>query len=122
MNPAASGANDPIAEPPANISAVADPSEPLSIWSIAAAVMIGITEKKNSPSTPINTVIGTPESNTRNRKMITAIALMADAITGSMERFDLWAGMKHFRIPGSQWVGNQIIALGMMYYKLMDRL
>ena len=48
--------------------------------------------------------------------------IMAEAIGGTMEKFDLFAGMKHFRIPGSQWLGNQIIALGMLYYKLMDRL
>lgn len=48
--------------------------------------------------------------------------IMADAIGGTMERYDLFAGVNHFRIPGSQWMGNQIIALGMMYYKLMDRL
>ncbi len=48
--------------------------------------------------------------------------VMADAVGGTLERYDLFAGMKHFRIPGTQWVGNQIIALGMLYYKLMDRL
>jgi len=48
--------------------------------------------------------------------------IMADAVAGTMERFDLFADMKHFRIPGSQWLGNQLIALGMMYYKIMDRL
>lgn len=48
--------------------------------------------------------------------------IMADAIAGTMEKFDLFAGMKHFRIPGSQWFGNQLIALGMLYYKLGDRL
>jgi len=48
--------------------------------------------------------------------------VMADAVTGSMERYDLFASVKHYRIPGSQWVGNQIIALGMMYYKMMDRI
>jgi gamma-glutamylputrescine oxidase len=48
--------------------------------------------------------------------------IMAEAIGGTMEKFDLFAGMDHFRIPGSQWLGNQIIALGMLYYKLMDRL
>ncbi len=47
--------------------------------------------------------------------------VMADAVTGTMERFDLFADMNHFRIPGTQWVGNQIIALGMLYYKMMDR-
>jgi len=48
--------------------------------------------------------------------------LTADAIGGTMEKFDLFADMKHFRIPGSQWVGNQIIALGMLYFRLKDRL
>ena len=48
--------------------------------------------------------------------------IIADAVTGSLERFDLFAEIGHFRIPGSQWVGNQLIALGMLYYKLKDRL
>lgn len=48
--------------------------------------------------------------------------VMSDAIAGTMERYDLFADMRHFRIPGSQWVGNQIIALGMLYYKMKDRL
>jgi len=48
--------------------------------------------------------------------------VMADAIGGTMERFDLFADMAHFRLPGSQWIGNQIIALGMLYYKIRDRL
>ncbi|MBT8080240.1 MAG: FAD-binding oxidoreductase [Gammaproteobacteria bacterium] len=48
--------------------------------------------------------------------------IMADAIGGTLEKFDLFAGMKHYRIPGSQWMGNQLIALGMLYYKLRDML
>jgi len=48
--------------------------------------------------------------------------VMADAIGGTMERYDLFADMGHFRLPGSQWIGNQIIALGMLYYKMRDRL
>lgn len=48
--------------------------------------------------------------------------LTADAIGGTMEKFDLFANMDHFRIPGSQWVGNQIIALGMLYFRLKDLL
>ena len=48
--------------------------------------------------------------------------VMADAIGGTMERYDLFADVRHFRIPGSQWIGNQIIALGMLYYKIKDRL
>ena len=48
--------------------------------------------------------------------------ILADAVAGTMERFDLFANMQHFRIPGSQWIGNQLIALGMLYYKLKDKL
>jgi glycine/D-amino acid oxidase-like deaminating enzyme len=48
--------------------------------------------------------------------------VLADAITGTVEKFDLFADLKRVRIPGSQWVGNQLIALGMLYFKLKDRL
>ena len=48
--------------------------------------------------------------------------VVADAIGGTLEKFDLFAGMKHIRIPGSRWFGNQIIALGMLYYRLKDLL
>ena len=48
--------------------------------------------------------------------------VMADAVAGTMERFDLFANMNHFRIPGSQWFGNQIIALGMLFYRMKDRM
>ena len=48
--------------------------------------------------------------------------IMADAISGTMEKFDLFANEKHLRIPGTRWMGNQIIALGMLYYRLKDLL
>lgn len=48
--------------------------------------------------------------------------VISDAIAGTIETFDLFADMKHFRIPGTQWMGNQIIALGMLYYRLRDML
>ncbi|MEM1176633.1 MAG: FAD-binding oxidoreductase, partial [Pseudomonadota bacterium] len=48
--------------------------------------------------------------------------IMADAIGGTLERYDLFANVSHIRIPGSTWFGNQMIALGMMYYKLKDSL
>ena len=48
--------------------------------------------------------------------------LTADAIRGTPEKFNLFANMKHFRIPGSQWMGNQIIALGMLYFRMKDKL
>ena len=48
--------------------------------------------------------------------------VIADAIAGQMEKFDLFAQVKHHRIPGSRWLGNQMIALGMLYYRLRDLL
>lgn len=48
--------------------------------------------------------------------------ILADAIGGTLEKFDLFADMKRLRIPGSQWMGNQLIALGMLYYRLKDML
>ena len=48
--------------------------------------------------------------------------IISDGVAGTMERFDLFADMGHFRLPGSQWFGNQIIALGMLYYKMKDKL
>jgi glycine/D-amino acid oxidase-like deaminating enzyme len=48
--------------------------------------------------------------------------VVADAIGGTLETFDLFAKIRHFRIPGTQWVGNQIIALGMLYFRLKDLL
>jgi len=46
--------------------------------------------------------------------------ILSDAIAGTMEAFDLFAKMPQIRIPGSQWSGNQIVALGMIYYRLKD--
>ena len=46
--------------------------------------------------------------------------IVADAIGGTMESFDLFAKIPHMRIPGGQWFGNQIVALGMLYYRLKD--
>jgi gamma-glutamylputrescine oxidase len=48
--------------------------------------------------------------------------VMADAIGGQLGTFDLFAKMRHFRLPGNQWLGNQVIALGMLYFRLKDLL
>jgi glycine/D-amino acid oxidase-like deaminating enzyme len=48
--------------------------------------------------------------------------VLAEAITGTMEKFDLFANMKHHKIPGSQWMGNQMVAMGMLYHRLKDAL
>ncbi len=48
--------------------------------------------------------------------------VLADAITGTLEKFDLWSGMDKIRIPGGQSLGNQMIALGMLWYRTKDLL
>jgi len=48
--------------------------------------------------------------------------IIADAIGGTMERFDLFARMRQIRIPGGNYIGNQIVALGMLYYRVKDLL
>jgi gamma-glutamylputrescine oxidase len=48
--------------------------------------------------------------------------IVADAIGGTLERFDLFAKMWQIRIPGGNTFGNQLVALGMLYYRLKDML
>lgn len=51
-----------------------------------------------------------------------AAEIVADAIGGTMERFDMFDKLRHWRIPLPQWAGNQMLALGMLYYRLRDLL
>ncbi len=48
--------------------------------------------------------------------------IIADAIGGTMEKIDLFEKIKHRRIPFSQAFGGQMVALGMMYFRLRDLL
>jgi hypothetical protein len=48
--------------------------------------------------------------------------VVADAIAGSMERFDVFARVRHVRLPVGEWAGRQMLALGMLYYRLRDLL
>ncbi|MBT7904252.1 MAG: FAD-binding oxidoreductase [Porticoccaceae bacterium] len=48
--------------------------------------------------------------------------IMADTVAGTLERFDIFAGIKPLTIPGQHLFRNQMVALGMIYYKLIDRL
>ena len=51
-----------------------------------------------------------------------ASEIVADAICGTMEKFDLFDRIKHIRMPVGRWAGNQMLALGMLYYRLKDLL
>lgn len=46
--------------------------------------------------------------------------IMSKAIIGQLTEFDLFAGMKHIRLPMNEWLGNQAMALGMTYYRMME--
>ncbi len=49
-----------------------------------------------------------------------AARIVADAIMGTTERLDLFDKISHIRLPVGQWAGNQMLALGMVYYRLRD--
>ena len=46
--------------------------------------------------------------------------VLADAIGGDMERFDVFSRVRHFKLPGGKWFASPALALGMMYYRLKD--
>ena len=48
--------------------------------------------------------------------------IVADAISGTMERFDVFASIKPVVLPGAHRFANQMVALGMLYYQIKDRL
>ncbi len=50
----------------------------------------------------------------------TAAEIIANAMEGDTQVIEAYEKIKHWRVPGSQWVGNQIVALGMLYYRGLD--
>lgn len=48
--------------------------------------------------------------------------IMADAVAGTFERFDVFADIAPVIIPGAHRFNNQMVALGMLYYQIKDRL
>jgi glycine/D-amino acid oxidase-like deaminating enzyme len=48
--------------------------------------------------------------------------VIADAIGGTMERFDVFAGLPSMRIPGVNKFGNAIVSLAVLYYTVKDNL
>ena len=48
--------------------------------------------------------------------------IMAEAVAGTMERFDVFANIDPVTIPGAQRFNNQMVALGVLYYQIKDRL
>ncbi len=48
--------------------------------------------------------------------------IMADAIGGTLERFDLFASVKPFVVPFAYSLSTPMVALGVLYYQIRDRL
>ena len=48
--------------------------------------------------------------------------IMADAVAGTMEQFDLFAGVKPVVVPGAHLLRKPLVALGVLYYQIKDRL
>lgn len=48
--------------------------------------------------------------------------IMAEAVSGTMERFDLFADVKPLVIPGAATFTKPMVALGVLYYQIKDRL
>jgi gamma-glutamylputrescine oxidase len=46
--------------------------------------------------------------------------LAAEAIAGHAERFDVFARIKHGRFPGGRYMRAPALALGMLYYRMLD--
>ncbi len=48
--------------------------------------------------------------------------IIADAIGGDFARFDVFARIHHWWLPGGKWFANPALAMGMLYYRLKDLL
>ena len=48
--------------------------------------------------------------------------IMADVIAGTFERFDVFANIKPVRFPGAHTFRKPLVALGILYYQIRDRL
>jgi len=48
--------------------------------------------------------------------------IMADAVAGTLEQFDMFANVKPFIVPGAHLFTKPMVSLGMLYYQIKDRL
>ncbi|MEX6502042.1 NAD(P)/FAD-dependent oxidoreductase [Pseudomonas zhanjiangensis] len=48
--------------------------------------------------------------------------IMANAMSGDLEKFDTFAACKHIKVPLSDQLGNPMLAVGMWYYGLLEKL
>ena len=48
--------------------------------------------------------------------------IMANAMTGTLEKFDTFAACKHIKVPMGDVFGNPMLAVGMWYYGMLEHL
>lgn len=48
--------------------------------------------------------------------------IMAEAMTGTLRRYDTFAQCRPVRVPLGQYLGNPLLALGMWYYQMLEKL
>ncbi|MGC5700849.1 FAD-binding oxidoreductase [Pseudomonas sp. NFXW11] len=48
--------------------------------------------------------------------------IMAEALTGHLGRYDTFAACKHIRVPLGDQLGNPMLAAGMWYYQMLEKL
>ena len=48
--------------------------------------------------------------------------IMAEALTGTLAKFDTFAGCKHIKVPLGDVFGNPMLAAGMWYYQMLEKL
>ena len=46
--------------------------------------------------------------------------MLADAIAGDSERFDVFERVRHIKLPGGKWFANPALALGMLYFRFKE--
>lgn len=46
--------------------------------------------------------------------------IMADSVEGKYDRLELFEKYPHTPVPLGRWAGNQLVALGMIYFKMLD--
>ncbi|MDZ3992130.1 FAD-binding oxidoreductase [Pseudomonas sp. Teo4] len=48
--------------------------------------------------------------------------IMAEAMTGELGKFDTFAACRHIKVPLGEQLGNPLLAAGMWYYQLLEKL
>jgi gamma-glutamylputrescine oxidase len=46
--------------------------------------------------------------------------IVADAICGDTERFEVFERIQHWKLPGGKWFANPAVALGMLYFRAKE--